>query len=196
MVRGRRPGGPDTRQAVLEAARRRFAEAGYARATIRSIAAAAGVDPALVVHYFGSKEQLFRAVVDWPFDPAEFFDRLAAPGRDGLGRRLTEGFLGLWESAETGPRLQAVFRGAVTQQEVTGLIREFLAEIVAVRFVRLIGDDRADFRVELALGTLLGAAVVRHILRVEPAASVALDDLVDQLAPVVERLLDGDQASA
>ncbi|WP_152361386.1 TetR family transcriptional regulator [Microlunatus speluncae] len=192
MARGRRPGGPDTRQAVLEAARQRFAEAGYARATIRSIATQAGVDPSLVVHYFGSKEQLFRAVVDWPFDPAEFLDRLAAPGRAGLGRRLTEGFLGLWESAETGPRLQAVFRGAVTQEEFAGLIREFLLELVAARLAPMIGGDRPELRVELALGTLLGTAVVRHLLRVEPLAGAALEELVDQLAPVVERLLSGD----
>jgi AcrR family transcriptional regulator len=168
---------------------------GYGGATIRSIATEAGVDPALVVHYFGSKEKLFRAVVDWPFDPADFLDRLAAPGRDGLGHRLTEGFLGLWESAETGPRLQAVFRGAVTHREVADLIREFLTELVAARIVRVIGADRPQLAVELALGTLLGVAVARHILRVEPLASQGLDDLVDQLAPAVERLLSDGSAS-
>lgn len=191
MARGRRPGGPDTRQAVLDAARRRFAEVGYARASLRSIAAEAAVDPSLVVHYFGSKEGLFRAVVEWPFDPAIFLDQLTAAGPDGLGRRLTAGFLGVWEDAETGPRLQAVFRAAVTDDAVTALIREFLTEVVTVRLVDVIGRERAEYGVELALGTLLGVAVVRHILRVDPLAGLALEDLVAKMAPVVEQHLGG-----
>lgn len=191
MVRGRRPGGADTRKVVLDAARRRFAEVGYAGASLRSIAAEAAVDPSLVVHYFGSKEGLFRAVIEWPFDPAVFLDQLTAAGPDGLGRRLTAGFLGMWESADTGPRLQAVFRAAVTDEAVTALIREFLTEVLAERLIMVIGRERAEQRVELALGTLLGIAVVRHILRVEPLAGLPLDELVDQIAPAVQQQLGG-----
>jgi AcrR family transcriptional regulator len=191
MARGRRPGGPDTRAAVLDAARSRFAEVGYARASLRSIATAAGVDPSLVVHYFGSKEGLFRAVIEWPFDPAVFLDQLTGAGPDGLGQRLAAGFLGMWESADTGPRLQAVFRAAVTDDAVAALIREFLTEVVADRLAAVIGRDGAEQRIELALGTLLGIAVVRHILRVEPLAGLAIDELVDRVAPAVQHQLDG-----
>ncbi|GAB3742163.1 TetR family transcriptional regulator [Microlunatus parietis] len=176
---------------MLDAARRRFAEVGYARASLRSIAAEASVDPSLVVHYFGSKEGLFRAVIEWPFDPAVFLDQLAAAGLDGLGRRLAAGFLGMWESADTGPRLQAVFRAAVTDAAVAALIREFLTAMVVERLVPVIGRERAEQRIELALGMLLGLAVVRHILRVEPLAGLPVDELVDQVAPAVQQQLDG-----
>lgn len=191
MARGRRPGGPDTRAAVLAAARGRFAEVGYARASLRSIATAAGVDPSLVVHYFGSKEGLFRAVIEWPFDPAVFLDQLAGAGPDGLGHRLAAGFLGLWEAPDTGPRLQAVFRAAVTDEAVAALIREFLTELVVERLAGVIGRERTEQRIELALGTLLGIAVVRHILRVEPLAGLPLTELVDRVAPAVQHQLAG-----
>lgn len=191
MVRGRRPGGSDTRRAVLDAARRRFAEVGYARSTIRSIAAEAGVDPALVMHFFGSKEDLFRAVVEWPFDPEILLDQLVDIGRDEFAARLTRGFLTLWESTDSGPRLRAVFRSAVTEDVAAGLIREFLAEVIYARISTLIEKEGAELRIDLALGTLLGVAVVRHILQVDPLATVPLDDLVDQLSPSVDRTLFG-----
>src|SRR5918999_3493174 len=111
---GRRPGESGTREAIAGAARRLFAERGYDRTTIRAIAAEAGVDPALVVHFFGSKEALFRAVIEWPFDPEVLLERLAAPGPESIGRRLARGFLEFWDSADIGPRLQAVLRSAVT----------------------------------------------------------------------------------
>jgi AcrR family transcriptional regulator len=189
--RGRRAGSPDTRNAVLEAARRKFAEGGYTRTTIRAIAADAGVDPALVVHFFGSKEALFRAVIEWPFDPEVLLERLAAPGPDSLGRRLAQGFLEFWASEETGPRLQAVFRSAVTHEEGAALIRQFLTEVLYDRVARIIGvgSDRARLRIDLALGQLLGVAVLRHILRIEPIASAPIDELVDQLAPTLDAYL-------
>jgi AcrR family transcriptional regulator len=187
--RGRRAGTPDTRGAILDAARRRFAEGGYARTTIRAIAGEAGVDPALVVHFFGSKEALFRAVIEWPFDPEVLLERLAAPGPESIGRRLARGFLEFWDSADIGPRLQAVLRGAVTHEAAADLIRQFLTEVLYERVVPLIGPDQARLRVDLALGQLLGVAVLRHILRVEPIASEPIDLLVDQLAPTLDAYL-------
>jgi AcrR family transcriptional regulator len=184
--RGRRTGSPDTRRTVLEAARQRFAEAGYARTTIRAIAADAGVDPALVVHFFGSKEALFRAVIEWPFDPEILLERLSAPGPESLGRRLARGFLEFWASEETGPRLQAVFRSAVTHEEGAALIRQFLTEVLYERIARIVGPDGAGLRIDLALAQLLGVAVLRHILEIEPVASASIDDLVDRLAPVLD----------
>lgn len=190
--RGRRAGSPDTRKAVLEAARQRFAEAGYARTTIRAIAADAGVDPALVVHYFGSKEALFRAVIEWPFDPEVLLERLSAPGPESIGRRLARGFLEFWGSEEIGPRLQAVFRSAVTHEEGAALIRQFVTGVLYERIARIIGPDQAALRLDLALGQLLGVAVLRHILRVDPIASASIDELVDQLAPTLDVYLSAD----
>src|SRR5919198_6215527 len=94
---GRRPGPNTSRAAILEAARRRFADAGYEATSLRSIASDAGVDPAVVVHFFGSKEGLFQAAVGWPFDPAAVVARLVAPGREGLAARAAATFIGVWE---------------------------------------------------------------------------------------------------
>src|ERR671937_1385992 len=94
---GRRRGPSTTRGAILEAARRRFADAGYDGASIRAIAADAAVDPAVVMHFFGSKDGLFRAAVGWPFDPAPLADALGAPGPGSLGARLTRTFLTTWQ---------------------------------------------------------------------------------------------------
>ena len=95
---GRRPGPGGTKETVLAAARTHFGAAGYDRGTIRGIAAEAGVDPALVLHYFGSKEGVFRAAVDFPFDPAELLPRLLAPGLVGIGERVVRFFLDTWDS--------------------------------------------------------------------------------------------------
>src|SRR5205807_2346744 len=102
---GRRPGPTASREAILAAARRQFAEAGYERTSIRGIAADAAVDAALVVHFFGSKEQLFRTAVTWPFDPTELVPQLLGPGAAGLGERLARMFLTMWDDHETSPQL-------------------------------------------------------------------------------------------
>src|SRR5690242_14376813 len=98
---GRRPGATVTREAILDAARRRFAEAGYDQTSIRAVAADAGVNPALVMQFFGSKEALFQAAVRWPFDPIEVAPHLVGQGRAGLAERLARTFLTLWEAPDT-----------------------------------------------------------------------------------------------
>src|SRR2546425_10479662 len=100
---GRRPGTGGTREKILAAARSQFGQEGYDGATIRGIAAGAGVDPALIPHYFGSKEGVFLAAVEFPVDPAEFIPRLLAPGIDGLGGRLVTLFLGTLGSPPGAP---------------------------------------------------------------------------------------------
>lgn len=192
MGRGRRPGNPETRAALLRAARRRFAEDGYDRTSLRRIAADVGVDPALVLHFFGSKEALFRAVIQWPFDPDELVARLAAPGPDSLGERLCRAFLRFWEDPATGEPLRAIFRGAVSHEEAAKLIREFLTELVYPRVLPLAGEG-GELAVDLVIAQLLGIAVLRHILRVEPVASADLDDLVAHLAPTLDAYLGGSQ---
>src|ERR687884_1616275 len=94
---GRRPGNPDTRQELLDTARRMFADAGYDKTSVRDIAAAAGVDPALIRHYFGSKAELFRATMGWPFEPADIAARIRSGDPGTIGGRLTQVFFELWE---------------------------------------------------------------------------------------------------
>src|SRR5690606_66362 len=111
---GRRPGNPDPRQAILSAAREVFAERGFDAASMRAIATAAGVDPALIHHYFGSKDQLFLAAMNSPIDPKEVVGQLWADGWDGFGERLIRFFLGIWDSPD-GAAAIALLRSAVSK---------------------------------------------------------------------------------
>jgi AcrR family transcriptional regulator len=200
MPRGRRPGTSRTREALLGAARRRFAAAGYAGTTLRAIAADAGVDPALVRHFFGSKAALFRAALTWPFDPAALGRRLSAPGRSGAGERLAHAFLELWDGPETGQPLLAVLRGALTHAESAELLRQFLRGQLYRRLTEALGgaasQTEAELRVELAVAQLLGIAVLRHALRVEPLASAPAADVVARVAPALDHYLAPEAAPA
>lgn len=187
MPRGRRPGSNTTREAVLEAARRRFAEAGYDGASIRAIAAAAGVDPALVPHFFGSKEQLFREAVAWPFEPSALAPAILDGSAAGLGERLARVFLQQWEDPATRGSLLAVLRGALTHEESATLLRRFLRDQLFRRLAHVLEGADRDLRVELAAAHLLGVAIVRHLLRLEPLASASVDDLVTRLGPALDR---------
>src|SRR6476620_11619941 len=129
---GRRPGAGGTREKVLAAARSHFSETGYEGATVRGIAAAAGVDPALVLHYFGSKEGVFREAMEFPIDPAEFIPRLLAPGLDDLGERLTRFFLDTWDSP-AGQPLLGLIRSVVGSESAAALMREFISSEVLGR---------------------------------------------------------------
>ena len=134
---GRRPGAGGTREKILAAARFQFSEAGYEGATIRDIAGDAGVDPALVLHYFGSKEGVFVAAVEFPIDPAEVLPGLLAPGLEGLGERLVRFFLGAWDSPAGSPLL-GLIRSVVGNERAAALVRD--GEVVAAaqeeRFTR------------------------------------------------------------
>src|SRR5689334_4798640 len=122
---GRRRGPSSTREAILDAARQRFADAGYDGTSLRAIAADAGVDPGVVVHFFGTKGGLFRAVVRWPFDPAVVVSQIQGSGVEGLGGRVARGFFGMWEDPGTRTALLAVLRSAMTHEASAALLREF-----------------------------------------------------------------------
>jgi AcrR family transcriptional regulator len=184
---GRRPGPSTTRAAILQAARRRFAQAGYDATSLRAVAADAGVDPAAVLHFFGSKHGLFRAVVGWPFDPARLEPELART--DTRSARLARIFFGFWEDPTTGPALAALLRSATTHAESAALLREFVVREPFARLTGLIAGPDADLRVELAAGQLVGVALLRYILRIEPIASAGIDDLTARLEPALDRWL-------
>ena len=124
---GRRRGGGDTRQAIAEAARRQFAERGYEAATIRSIATEAGVDPALVMHFYGSKEALFAEVVQWPFDPDEAVAELLVGKRSAVGERLARLFVTTWDAEAGRNPIVALLRTALSQDSAARLFRDFLS---------------------------------------------------------------------
>ncbi|WP_446210620.1 TetR/AcrR family transcriptional regulator [Micromonospora sp. IBSANI012] len=192
---GRRPGNPDTRQAILAAARTTFAERGFDAASIRVIAAAAGVDPALVHHYFGSKEELFRATVEIPLDPAELLPVVLAGGVDGVGERLVQTFLGVWDSP-AGKAAVALLRSAVNNDWTARLLREFLVTQVLRRVLDHLDVPPAELplRGSLVATQMAGLAMMRYVIRLEPVASADPETLVAAVGPTVQRYLTGDLA--
>lgn len=196
---GRRPGKPDTREAILAAARGVFAERGYDGASIRSIASLAGVDPALVHHYFGTKEQLFYATVRPPIDPGEVLPKVIAGGDPAqIGERLVGTFLSVWEHPVSGPAFEALLRRAFADRVSARLVREFFAVQILRRAIRNLGDvvDPAEvpLRATLVGSQLFGLAVVRYVLKFEPLASAPHQTVVAAVAPTLQRYLTGDLA--
>ncbi|WP_319458655.1 TetR family transcriptional regulator [Micromonospora sp. RTP1Z1] len=190
---GRRPGNPDTREAILTAARAAFAERGFDATSIRGIATAAGVDPALVHHYFGTKEELFRATMNVPIDPAELLPRVLAGGPDGVGERLVRTFLGVWDSP-AGAAAVALLRSAVNNEWTARLMREFLVTQVLRRVLDHldIDPDELPLRGSLVATQMLGLAMTRYVVRLEPVASADPATLAAAIGPTVQRYLTGD----
>jgi AcrR family transcriptional regulator len=186
---GRPRGKTDTRDVILGAARRLFAAAGYDKTSVRDVAAAAGVDPAMIRHYFGSKAELFRATMDWPFEPADIAARITAGDRGEIGERLTRVFFESWEQPESRAPLLAILRGAATHEESANLVRQFIQGQVYAHIAAALGAPDAELRIDLAMSQLLGIAYLRHILHVEPVASTPVDDLIERIAPIVNRHL-------
>ncbi|MGC5018060.1 TetR family transcriptional regulator [Micromonospora sp. DT47] len=190
---GRRPGNPDTREAILGAARAAFAERGFDGASIRAIAAAAQVDPALVHHYFGTKDQLFLAAMNAPVDPRELLPKVLTGDRDGIGERLVRMFLGVWDSP-AGTAGVALLRSAVSNEWTARLLREFLVTQVLRRVLDQLDVDPAELplRGSLVASQLIGLAMMRHVVRLEPVASADPETLVAAVGPTVQRYLTGD----
>lgn len=190
---GRRPGRPETREQVLLAAREAFATSGFAGATMRQIAASAGVDPALIHHYFGSKRQLFMEAVRAPEDPQVVMRSVLAGDRDGAGRRMVVAFLGVWDGA-AGGQAAAVLRSAVTDASSAVLVREFLLTQVLLPLLDGLGvaRDERPLRAALLASQLTGLALTRHLLQLPPLATAPVDVVVDAIGPVLQRYLTGE----
>jgi AcrR family transcriptional regulator len=188
---GRRPGASGTREAILLAARARFAEVGYDRATIRAIAVQAGVDPALVMHFFGSKQQLFLAAIELTINPAEAIPAMLEEGIDGLGERLARFYLDMWEGAETRDGVAGILRSAFSHEDAAELLRGFLGSEVFGRLAPSIGGDDAELRVELAGSHLIGLAIARYVVKVEPLASADPEEIVAAVGSAIQRYLTG-----
>jgi AcrR family transcriptional regulator len=194
---GRRPGNQDTRDVILDAARKAFADRGFDGASIRAIATSAGVDPALVHHYFGSKEQLFLATVEAPIRPGELLPKVFEPGVDGVGERLVRGFLSVWDSP-TGSATVAMLRSALAHEWSARMLREFLVSQILRRATKDLNLDPAEAPVRTALvaSQMAGLALTRYILKIEPMASLPSEEVVRLVGPTVQRYLGGPLESA
>jgi AcrR family transcriptional regulator len=190
-ARGRRPTGAGTKEAIAEAARRQFGERGYRPTTLRGVAAEAGVDPRLVLHFFGSKRDLFVSVVELPFDPEAAFDSLLAPGEKGLGRRLAAFLVGVLNSPEGCRTFTGLIRAAASEAEAATTIREFVALRLLLPLAARVGKDRPEFRASLVASQVVGLAMARHIVGLPPLTAASDSELTAALAPVFDHYLTG-----
>ncbi len=193
---GRRAGDSGTREAILDAARGQFAENGYDGATIRAIAASAGVDAALVHHYYGSKERLFAAAMQLPVVPSEAITSVLAqsssrPG-ESAGTHLVRSALALWENTELLGSLQALLRSALTSDRAAAMLREFLTEAILMPVARAAGGtdhDSTPFRASLIASQMVGLALTRYVLRFGPVAAASPEQLATAIGPTIDRYL-------
>jgi AcrR family transcriptional regulator len=186
--RGPRQDGVQARELILDAARGQFAEQGYEGATMRAIARVAGVDPALVSYYFGSKSGLFVESLRLPVNPADAIEFVLAEGTDGLGERLVTRFLAVWDNPTTGEPIISVLRSAASRPE---LLREFVERQIVPRLGAALEGPDAELRATAIASQMLGLALVRYVLRVEPLASAEPEQVVARIAPTVQRYADG-----
>ncbi|MEU0103231.1 MULTISPECIES: TetR family transcriptional regulator [unclassified Streptomyces] len=181
--------GPDARTRILEAARTEFAERGYDKTSVRGIARAAGVDAALVHHYFGTKDEVFAAAVEVTFEPALVVHTVLGGPPGGLGERLARFFLSVWEDPATRSPLLAVLRSALTHEAAAKVLRDFVLRRLLERIAAELDVPDATFRAELAASHMIGIAMLRYVIRTEPLASADPEDIVAMVAPALQGYL-------
>jgi AcrR family transcriptional regulator len=191
-TRGRRPAGSGTREAILAAAARAFGEQGYPRTTLRGIARDAGVDTRLVTHYFGSKQDLFVAVVELPFDPEQVMPALLAPGREGVGLRLAGFAVGMLDTPEARRTMTGLLRAAASEEEAAERVRDLLMERLLGPLAQHLGNDQPELRAALTAAQIAGLAFARHVVGVPRLVDASREELVAAIGPVLEHYLTGD----
>ncbi|MFJ4781667.1 TetR family transcriptional regulator [Streptomyces sp. NPDC088762] len=184
--------GPGTQERIRLAAREVFAERGYDKTSVRGVAKVAGVDPALVHHYFGSKDDLFAAAVEVSLEPALVVPAILGEGPDGIGERLARYFLGIWENPVTRAPLLAVIRSALTHEAAAKVLRGLVLRRVLERVAADLDVPDPTFRAELAASHMVGIAVLRYVVQVEPLASADPEQIVALVAPTLQRYLTED----
>ncbi|WP_148573993.1 TetR family transcriptional regulator [Nocardioides caldifontis] len=188
--RGRRPGAPDTRGRILEVARESFAERGFRATTIRGVAAAAGVDAALVHHYFGTKDDLFLAALRVPVDPRAVLPTVFEQGTDGAAARLLTAVLGVWDQPEGRLQLVSVLRASLGDAG-SSLLQDGFLRLVEQGLAGVLPGPDPRLRAQLVATQMLGLLLARYVLVLEPLASLPRSAVVELVAPNLQRYLDG-----
>jgi AcrR family transcriptional regulator len=188
---GRRPGASGTREAILAAAQRQFAEVGYDRASLRSIAGEAGVDQKLVAYFFGSKQKLLAAAVAFPYDPAETIPGVLGGDPEGMGERMASFLLGLLEEREARDRIVALIRAAASEPEAAQILRDRLLHEFGGPVAKSLASEDAVLRASLVNTLCVGLVVTRYIIGAEPLASVPPDALAAAIGPALQSFLAG-----
>ena len=188
--RGRRPAGENTRAALLDAARTEFTERGFDGATVRTIAQRAGMDPAMVNHWFGGKDGLFVAALQLPVDPEDILRRVLDGDPAQTAERVLRTFLSVWDT-NGGGALTALVRSVASHEAAARMMREFVSRVVFGRIVSAVAPDQLELRTALCGTQITGLAMVRYVIRLEPLASAGHDTVVAAIAPNLQRYLTG-----
>lgn len=186
---GRRPGQSRSRQDILVAARNLFAEHGFEATSLRAISREAGVDPALVHHFFGDKEEVFNAALADVVKPEEIFDAVLVDDPHGAGERLVRKFLSIWEQEDTRRPLLAMLRSAVSHQQSADLLGQFMAGGLLRHIAESVEPEDAELRASLVCSQLIGLALLRYVFGTEPLASADPERIARSVGPTVERYL-------
>jgi AcrR family transcriptional regulator len=186
---GRRPGTSDTRDQILAVARRQFATSGYDATSLRAIASEAKVDPALLIHYFGTKDGLFTAATGLPAGLSALFAGQQDQKLRDFAATLVRSYLGFVDSDQSRNAILALVRSAVSNEKAAAMLREFLATELLPVIASRTGHENAPLRASLVAAQLMGVAMLRHVVRLDPVARATPDEIVALVAPVIEQYL-------
>lgn len=181
----------DTRGVILTAARELFAARGFERTSMRAVAREARVDPALVLHYFGKKENLFLAAIELPFEPEAVLPTILAGDADSLGERVASFAVEVLENVHARARVLAIVRAAASEPAAAALLRGLIEQRIRDPIARALGTEDAELRAALMGSQIVGLVMARYVLRVEPLASLSPAELVEKVAPTFQRYLAG-----
>jgi AcrR family transcriptional regulator len=185
-------GAASTRTAIVRAAAEEFTERGYEAASLRAVARRAGVDSALVHHYFGDKADLFAATLEAPLRPDRVLDVVLGAPRDAVGETLVRYLLTQLEDERAAARMVLILRTVLSSGPGTRMLREFLTREVFARLAALANADDAQLRADLAASQIVGVMMTRYALKLEPIASADPDELARRVGPVIQWHLFGD----
>jgi AcrR family transcriptional regulator len=186
---GRRPGPSGTREAIEETARKLFAELGYERTSLRQVALQAGVDPALVSHFYGKKLDLFLAVVELPVEPATIIGRVLEGDKDAAGLRLATFILEVLDDEVRRRPMIGMVRAATAEPEAAKLVRDFLARNIIAPIAEGLGSADADYRAALVMSQVNGFAIARYVIGLEPLVNRSNEQLAADLGVTLQRYL-------
>ncbi len=187
---GRWRSGAESKQRILETARVLFRQHGYGGTTVRAVAAEAGVDPAMVFYFFGTKQGLFGAAIEMSATLPTAIEAIFTGGLDGIGERVVRTLLENMDRSDRTP-LAMLTRSAPTHDQSETLLREFIDREITGRLTAMLDTPDAALRAGMVNVQLLGLTVARYIVRIEPIASASADELVARFGPVVQHCLTG-----
>ncbi|WP_370054196.1 TetR family transcriptional regulator [Leifsonia sp. EB41] len=185
-------GAASTRSAIVRAAAEEFTERGYEAASLRAVARRAGVDSALVHHYFDDKAELFAATLEAPLRPDRVLDVVLGAPREQVGETLVRYLLTQLEDERAAGRMVLILRTVLSSGPGTRMLREFLTREVFARLAALTHADDADLRADLAASQIVGLMMTRYALKLQPIASADPDELARRVGPVIQWHLFGD----